>query len=548
MLTLRHRQQAAHDLVCSIRDTVNSALAPRLRAYNAASWRQRRLPDELWCMIWRLLPLKDRFAVCAVCHAWRGLALSSPAVWTHIEICCTGHGKGCTSDACADPTACTNLRVIEDVLARSRQLPLTVEIVHRCESDYALVASAVAQCLAPHTPRIAGIYLHCEDGKTLSELMSYHNALPALRVLDVVSHQGWLGPFLNAPVAMPALRYLDLSNGFMWTEDVSVSFPLLHTLSGRFAEVEEIERALTAAPALSVFSMRDLNFSFLYEAKISPSLRERVVRIPELHVSGVTRELETWFLAEFDRWAHERLSMAFVPGIKGVLVGRDFLDVTFGALDGLNEIIAMSCTVDDGRLAVLLRDTEGRARLMSLPEARVDKVWDLPSRLSYDRDAYGDREIAITIDAELWDLFTSLSSTLNATDLVVRVRRQKDIDARTPDAEYEDTDYDRAFSRIQSLRFVAASNEALRMPIAVLVDFLRRLGTERTLSSVSLEGIALDRERGAVDDGTDWENWLESLAEYACDWPTVSEEYDELEGFVARAAKASHGIADVSYE
>lgn len=62
------------------KDVVDRALARFLRAYNAASSCQHRLPSELWYSIWGHLPLKDVLSVSGVCHIWHELAVGCPAL------------------------------------------------------------------------------------------------------------------------------------------------------------------------------------------------------------------------------------------------------------------------------------------------------------------------------------------------------------------------------------------------------------------------------------------------------------------------------------
>ncbi|KAI5892423.1 uncharacterized protein SCHCODRAFT_02688792 [Schizophyllum commune H4-8] len=87
-----------------------------------------------------------------VCHLWRGVAMDSPRLWTHLRIPCPHRGQGPHSDC---------IQLCDDWIQRSSPHTITIELPSGTES--CMTGRLAQDVLAKHGSRIVGLSLYLAE-------------------------------------------------------------------------------------------------------------------------------------------------------------------------------------------------------------------------------------------------------------------------------------------------------------------------------------------------------------------------------------------------
>lgn len=345
------------DIVSEVRVRVGLELSAIARQRNETRSLQGRLPDELWCVAWRDLPLEDRIAVTRVCHKWRALALACPRVWCRLDMCSSLHSENCACQNCPDPrsmserlylthpTPLANLHLIDLVLPWSKSLPLALEVFDNARTSDGPVYEHLANSLQPHVGRIASIELRFVDHYLVQEFLGFFPALPALRTLTTTCfyacvHKDFpFAPqsFVERHIDMPALEFLSLDRSLTWpwAQTFALSLPSLRMVTCTVGGMEDLLALLHACPRLSHIQLQLHNGFDAASADHAQLVEARAAlfRAREIVVRGVRHAIAAQVLSVFDAPTADKLfffysdrpSAAALQALPGHLTGTTFL-------------------------------------------------------------------------------------------------------------------------------------------------------------------------------------------------------------------------------
>ncbi|KZW03118.1 hypothetical protein EXIGLDRAFT_759425 [Exidia glandulosa HHB12029] len=292
-----------------------------------------RLPPELWCAIWELLPYEDCVSLSHVCRYWRDIAIHCPRLWTHLEFCSFVHGETCECVLCGTqefddsgdplgpfvrtattPPGSTNMRLILALAARSGALPLHLSVhTEPVRTDLTLLEDFGARLVTTGaSDRLVLLHVAFEDLSTLRCLLGGLKRLPALTTLVteqlydddddiIIDAQSW---YDSDEIDMPLLESLILI-GVGWPvqdRGSTVAFPSLRSLACSFWDAEDVEVALNVCPALDELHVLD---PFLpqrpieYTWRLEGNTLSKLERIPFVRVSGIAYRSEEWAIDNF---------------------------------------------------------------------------------------------------------------------------------------------------------------------------------------------------------------------------------------------------------
>ncbi|KAJ7019880.1 hypothetical protein C8F04DRAFT_1146344 [Mycena alexandri] len=189
-----------------------TAGAPRIKETNTSPLSILTLPTELVCEIFtHFLPT---YPLCPsligslsptllshVCHEWREIAITMPAIWRAIAV------------SFDEMPVEGQLHIMDLWLKRSRGCPLSLEII----GEYPESASAAVALIVPHTARWEYVKLHGSP----NDLHMIVGSLPLLRQLDLAL-DGPIGNPLSA-LDMPLLRTVALD--FNYADQSPIALP-----------------------------------------------------------------------------------------------------------------------------------------------------------------------------------------------------------------------------------------------------------------------------------------------------------------------------------
>ncbi|KZV91882.1 hypothetical protein EXIGLDRAFT_769475 [Exidia glandulosa HHB12029] len=297
---------AVENLALEARNIVQSALASVLREYNLRFSLWRRLPDELWCMIWRDLPMNDRMRVSHVCSAWRKLAVSTPHIWRSLEVVSERirSGPQCKSKACPSVQERNNMQLVSLLLKRSLRIPLHMRVLITWP-DQAIMGD-LAKLLLRHVARLEVLHFDTVDGNMPQEFLDYFLNFPSLRTLTCISspppqlHGSRSRShttedtvrFVLPPISAPQLHTLRTGGPLMFEkddDDKAILLPSVTTFETTIAEPADLTVALLAYfPRLQHLSIRFApHASWERDFRASGDVVEELSRIPSFSASEV---------------------------------------------------------------------------------------------------------------------------------------------------------------------------------------------------------------------------------------------------------------------
>ncbi|KZV80214.1 hypothetical protein EXIGLDRAFT_845746 [Exidia glandulosa HHB12029] len=242
---------------------VTATLAPELRSHNARLATIARLPGEVLCKIWELLPIDDRVAISHVCSFWRSLAINTLGLWTELDFHTSVHDDSCNCSACSKQgtrsalnrdwiPGRTNLGVFRNVLSRSGLLPLTVGAEFRIDATPFGHARDLAKCLQPHLHRLEILSFHVQSPGDLAWFFDgLSSPFPKLRELRCTSpnEQHFDYRYITLP-DLPHAETVIVQGAVVAVNWSKIQLPLIRHLHWRCQNDDDILRALTACPKL----------------------------------------------------------------------------------------------------------------------------------------------------------------------------------------------------------------------------------------------------------------------------------------------------------
>ncbi|KZV87431.1 hypothetical protein EXIGLDRAFT_723707 [Exidia glandulosa HHB12029] len=308
--------------VAAVQRCVTAALAPELRIGNARLAATRRLPEEVLCMIWRLLCVEDRVKVSHVCSSWRSLALNTHRLWVELDFHSAVHDSDCCCSLCEHfkdddgirtwtPPSVTNLGICCNVLARSESLPLVVHMEFPLDRTPIKELLNIVSSLRPHCHRVEGIFFGVPRAKDLTDFFSIMSSpLPNLRTLHCMATESWLQH--SRPIILPALPSAEtVLIGTAALDYTSLQLPSLRRLHCRVDDEHHILRILNGCPYLEILSLEVETFKLAASQALFASIRSRTSRLRQVVLLGVKAAIEHSLLAMFHHATLQSLAIHY---------------------------------------------------------------------------------------------------------------------------------------------------------------------------------------------------------------------------------------------
>ncbi|EJD45101.1 hypothetical protein AURDEDRAFT_184885 [Auricularia subglabra TFB-10046 SS5] len=370
-----HNPELVGSVIDGVNKTIEATTASAMAWRNAQYSLQDRLPTELWYLIWTRLDLFDRLAVTHVCARWRAAALQCAAMWSHIDFYTSVHHPVCTCRECPNgarmsinnagwsgtrryPERSSNWRILPVILARSRDLPLSlrVEVLPSYAAD--TMIRRLGSALFSHVARLTDVLVLSADSASVSQFLRCFDCLPALRRLSASHIQvptSGTETFIHAPIDLPVLEHLDIATDELtWPTSVRLAFPAVRTLSFRVADRRDILSALRVCTGLSKLQIRLKMFGRTQSSLDVTELHERAAKVESISIGNIAPADEHWLIAAFQHPPRRELELQYyglpIDGLKLFADLSPMLKVTLSYSEFGNRITAAD---DEGRTRAL---------------------------------------------------------------------------------------------------------------------------------------------------------------------------------------------------
>ncbi|EJD42676.1 hypothetical protein AURDEDRAFT_126267 [Auricularia subglabra TFB-10046 SS5] len=370
-----------------VTDRVHGALVSELRATNRRRSPILRVPNEISCMIWSLLDLRDKIAVTHVCADWRTVALGTPTLWRTLEGYSSRREPSPTPhyhdhwalsrsfDVGHEPDAhSSTLHLVRHVLGRSRRLALSVTIhLGRNWSDRSGL-NRLAASLYVERARLAALTfdLNFVDGfmgpgtrgSVLAGFLGSLVELPKLRLLrtnDLLPHQSYSGLLLPS-LRLPTLTRVSLPGVFVQEyNNPALQFPSVRQAQCTYLDTASFASFIRLFPELhnlDVYIARDVGSRQMDLGEPEAKLRALVSAIPAVHLHDLSLASEGVALAVFHDRSRAEFSLHYRPDVASGRAFRVFEDVQLAR--------EVKCLVNEavGEASTLMADDGVRRRIV----------------------------------------------------------------------------------------------------------------------------------------------------------------------------------------
>ena len=278
---------------------IKSALIERIAAIAAHA----KLPAELWCQIFSLLPQGDRFSISRVSKDWRAISTSDPALWSDIDYHASNHKITCGCQTCIseerDPpcTGCgrrvlrrlDNIGVADTVLSRSGTGPLRVDITIVGSATF----TAITRVLQPTSNRINYLHISADNNMRVVAFLDGLGFLEKLQQLVIVTpvkdgHDQRMPPkqmFEQFTGPLPTLRHIEIEGPYRLI--TRLDLPALEYARLPIHDVRDLGLGLAQCNNIRKlhYELGNTALDILPEPEILMELRNRLVRLaPDLLV------------------------------------------------------------------------------------------------------------------------------------------------------------------------------------------------------------------------------------------------------------------------
>lgn len=382
------------------------------RERNAQASLSSRVPPEVWCLIWRLLPPESVLYVARVCSSWRSIALRDRRLWTrcyleadvrHPTCDCRNHcaesEHGAASDEDANsvgpsnavhPDPGSNLAsrageedggesedgfldeytVFESRLGhirlfahRSGILPLTVRLALAHHKVDIRVVPRLAELLAAYAHRISTLRVDFDNVHVMRSLLRRVNALPELRALSLdltdarYNDRIYEVPDIPFP-EMPSLRKLHFVTRTLEWWGPGRNLTTVEILITALTELVNFVYIMESCPGLKTLRAKISCYPADWEQETWDRVAAWLGGLREI-------KLET----ELD-WTWVNTSRLFAQSGDVVVLDLDLHDdsdpETLAVLSHLNGAIRLHWTIADNWIRVSAYDAESRSRRVAL--------------------------------------------------------------------------------------------------------------------------------------------------------------------------------------
>ncbi|KZW01232.1 hypothetical protein EXIGLDRAFT_830195 [Exidia glandulosa HHB12029] len=477
--------------------SVRDALVSELRDQSNRLFPRYRLPDELWCMIWRQLSLDGRIHVSHVCHDWRTLALSSPALWSDLHFVTSRHDQDyCDCHDCEDfrhHTECTNcdnewssgssnLRTILEVLPRSLAHPLSlticVQLPEGSEPDRSEL-NTLARALRTQINRLRTLHCDISFEEPLADFMSHVKVFPALTSLTCEISSAVEDGLLPEDSSFPSLQTMDLRGDIPMNIGIRAP-PTVRNLACDYTSSLQFTGVLSAFPHLSTLHVRMRSLS----TEFSADIRGLAKTIACVTVSDVFVHDAQAVLDMFDEPTRPNFTLCCAEGTRGALL----------AFATLHEGVHLSCEIHEGHegpVRLIATDAHQRMRTLYCHGRDGRNVWDhlFPTSLH-----------SVTLDLRLpyVTLADFLTRTPDTRELVLVLPGPNDIAAFVTRVTNDSLQSTPAFD---ALRFKSSPGPRVVVSAEILTTILCWLQAPLPLRTVVFDcGVIYDGAAGDTSD------------------------------------------------
>jgi len=220
------------------------------------------LPDELWLLIWRNLPLVDLFSLSQVSRSWRALATSKSSLWSGVSYI----------DDPRAPTLERSPRATNMALQRGQKSLIQVNAVHTHERHtYDLVKTMRDSGL--QSDRVSALDLESYRYWAIRALMRDVGPFPNLEKVHISARCPWISGDVHILASIAASRsggprFLEFSLGCDWPGETPLN---------AFARDEAFVN-VRSLKGLAVYEVEQLDSLFEW----MPNLRELAMQISEI--------------------------------------------------------------------------------------------------------------------------------------------------------------------------------------------------------------------------------------------------------------------------
>ena len=337
------------------------------------------LPDELWLLIWRNLPLIDLFSLSQVSRSWRDLATSNSSLWNGVSY----------SDDPRAPILKRSPRATIMALQRGQESLIQVNAMHAHERHtYDLVKTMRDSGL--QSERVSALDLDSYRYWAIRALMRDVGPFPNLDRVHISARCPWISGDVHILASIAASRsggprFLEFSLGCDWPGEAPLN---VFARDAAFVNVRSLK-------GLAVYEVEQLDSLFEWMA----NLRELAMQISEIQ-TPLSKE------ARDTLGSMEKLSIVLIdvdpekvlPDYTG---GISYLHVTFVSADSdevnFRRVLTTFADLSDGTLARL---DLGRRHLKVLQHAwgEIDATSDPQHiRLSTISSPMRSRELAFGV-------------------------------------------------------------------------------------------------------------------------------------------------------